>query len=291
LLAPITWRERSGTEGFLEQFVDGYLFSDLASMAPIGLLPGKDKGAVGYPMVATTCAGMELLGALLAEKTFRPDQGHAHFVRYWNKVIGTVRPEYLTIGGLPELTYKLVRHGLAHNFMTSPGILVTKREPRSRHLEVNRAAQSLTIDCLHLLEDFRRSYHEIVKPIALGTPRTIDRITYTREDMQQRLNDIADHFAKEATDAFAALKFPPTYQQPTGPVLTGSATFPPPGAIFHTASVLKRELSSGGYAAWVRLSPEVAERRADGAPVGFKLPGDDADDYFPRETPSIDNGT
>src|SRR5262245_21182594 len=49
---------------FLTQYVEGYLFEDLHSMAAIGLPKGKSCGAVGYPMVAATVAGIELLGGL-----------------------------------------------------------------------------------------------------------------------------------------------------------------------------------------------------------------------------------
>jgi len=47
---------------FLEKFVEGYLLSDLKTMAEI---PAKDgPGNLGYPMVLAVFAGCELLGAL-----------------------------------------------------------------------------------------------------------------------------------------------------------------------------------------------------------------------------------
>ena len=42
-----------------ERFIEGYLFEDLRSMALIKLRPGKDFGAVGYPMVMTAVSRRE----------------------------------------------------------------------------------------------------------------------------------------------------------------------------------------------------------------------------------------
>src|SRR5689334_16115349 len=69
---------------FLEQYVEGYLFEDLTSMEPIRAGQGKECGAVGYPMVAATLAGIELLGALTSAKTFDPIRGGRQYFRsFW----------------------------------------------------------------------------------------------------------------------------------------------------------------------------------------------------------------
>jgi hypothetical protein len=68
---------------FLERFVEGYLFEDLCSMAAIKLSDGQRYGAVGYPMVMTTLAGVELLGILTATKRFHPNEGDDRFREFW----------------------------------------------------------------------------------------------------------------------------------------------------------------------------------------------------------------
>src|SRR5689334_14597119 len=66
-------------EEFLERFVEGYLFSDLRSLADIKLPGSASFGAAGYPMVASTMAGIELLGALTSGETFQPKRGRRRF--------------------------------------------------------------------------------------------------------------------------------------------------------------------------------------------------------------------
>jgi hypothetical protein len=51
---------------FLERYVEGYLFADLQSMAAVKV-PAGQYGALGYPMMMTALAGVELLGALTSD--------------------------------------------------------------------------------------------------------------------------------------------------------------------------------------------------------------------------------
>lgn len=73
-------------DDFFKQFVEGYLLGDLESMSEVVVKPGKTFGGVGYPMVATTLAGMELLGQLLMPNTdpFDQNKGNEYFLNYWN---------------------------------------------------------------------------------------------------------------------------------------------------------------------------------------------------------------
>ena len=68
---------------YLERFIEGYLFEDLRSMASIELPPGKEYGAVGYPMVMTALSGIEVLGVLTSRASFSPDNGAARFGEFW----------------------------------------------------------------------------------------------------------------------------------------------------------------------------------------------------------------
>src|SRR5262245_56458097 len=116
---------------FLERFVEGYLFRDLHSMASITLPKGEKYGAVGYPMVSTTLAGIELLGTLTSEVGFTTGGGEGRFIRFWENYLYVSEPDRRP---LAEPIYVLVRHGLAHMYMTKPTIVVTKhRDPRHLH--------------------------------------------------------------------------------------------------------------------------------------------------------------
>src|SRR5690349_10277604 len=108
---------------YLERFVEGYLFEDLRSMAGVRLPAGKEYGGVGYPMVATTCAGIELLGVLTSATTFTGWKGDKPFRDYWQQFLYPRRPERRE---LANAIYELVRHGLAHTYTAKPSFVVTK---------------------------------------------------------------------------------------------------------------------------------------------------------------------
>jgi len=67
----IKTQERSANmkiDEFLLRVVDGYLLHDLENMATFTTQVGT-VGAMGYPMLVSTLAGMELLGNLLMPNT------------------------------------------------------------------------------------------------------------------------------------------------------------------------------------------------------------------------------
>ncbi len=59
-------------DDYLEQFIEGYLFEDLRSMASITGSPDKPYGAVGYPMVMTALSGVEPVTLSLPTLTSLP---------------------------------------------------------------------------------------------------------------------------------------------------------------------------------------------------------------------------
>ena len=192
---------------FLDQYVEGYLFHDLASMERIRLPDEQHYGAVSWPIVLSVLSGMELLGALLFDHEFDADSGDTHFKHYWVQFLGAVFPEYKKMPGGPDLMRALVRHGLAHSFLTAPGINVTKGDA-SRHLYLHPdPLHVLSIDCLKLAEDFRESYAKKVHPIVRGVPLWLGPRTISRESMQQRLNQVARFYADEAIKHLGASPF------------------------------------------------------------------------------------
>jgi hypothetical protein len=93
-------------------------------------------------------------------KPFDPRSGSEHFRHFWQK---SLYPTDAVRSDLAPTIYKLVRHGLAHAFVTKPLILVTKNKGTKNHL-CRDAAGVLTIDCLALADDFRTAYERFVIP-------------------------------------------------------------------------------------------------------------------------------
>ena len=186
-------------EEFLNKFVEGYLFHDLESMEKITLPTGQNDGAVGYPMVSTIMAGIELLGNLLipTSDAFNPNLGNNYFLNYWNIYLTKQYPIYTNLGSLFR---KLIRHGIAHTFVAKPGILVTKGTNQQIKLDTPR--QELYVDCNVLFNDFKQSYISLVKPIIFETspyPLT------TKANMQGRLDSMSARYSADANTEFTSL--------------------------------------------------------------------------------------
>jgi len=191
---------------FFGQFVEGYLFGDLQSMANVTVPRDKTYGGVGYPMVATTLAGMELLGQLLmpnADK-FDPNRGNDYFLNYWDNYFSKNNPEYT---GLGRIFRQLVRNGISHTFVAKPGILVEKGTNRQMSIDTTR--NEIYIDCVVFYKEFEESYLKFVKPILDGSPGTY--IT-TKTNMQARLNSVGVTYSGDSTRLFSTL---PTLNQST----------------------------------------------------------------------------
>lgn len=184
---------------FLNKFVEGYLFHDLESMERITLPPGQSDGAVGYPMVSTVMAGIELLGNLLmpTSNAFNPNLGNDYFLNYWNNYLAKQYPIYTNLG---KLFRRLVRHGIAHTFVAKPGILVTKGNNQEIKLDTTR--QELYVDCNVLFNDFKQSYISLVKPIVFGI---ISNPLTTKPNMQARLDSMSTRYSADAKTEFDSL--------------------------------------------------------------------------------------
>lgn len=183
---------------FLDQFVDGYLLLDLEAMAEIS--PSSPKGGgVGYPMVATTLSGIELLGNLLLPISDKaPSDGGNHcFLHYWDLYLAAEKPLYR---GLGRAFRQLVRNGIAHTFVAKGNIYVFRGTTNDVH--INRTTDSLTVDCIRLYRDFASSYQNRVRPIVDGT--TPGALT-TKEGMQSRLQELESRDIERSRRVFKAL--------------------------------------------------------------------------------------
>lgn len=182
-------------EAFLQQYVEEYLFKDLKNMAKIKLEPLETAGAASYPMIATTLAGMELLGWLLYEKEehFDRKKGDAYFHHYWNDYLAKENGKYPRGGGVSNLIRGLARHGLAHASLAKPGVWVTKGKPQS-HMSISKTSAKLTIDAIELFKDFENSYWNSVKPCLADATKKVM--------MQARLDEMIREWSRQATELF-----------------------------------------------------------------------------------------
>jgi hypothetical protein len=208
-------------DAFLERYVDGYLLSDLAAMAPLQV-PAGQPGSLGYPMVMTTLSGIELLGVLTSAARFSRSSGEARFCEFWGS--------YLYPGSdrrLAEAVYGLVRHGLAHSFMTKPLILVTKCW-HGGHLTKPDAPYELLIDALWFADHFKVAYTRVRAAMD----------TAMEERMQARLSEIRKDYQQHP--AYLLLR----EMAPLQPL----ALTPPSTSVTHLSSLgIGSVYSSGAY--------------------------------------------
>jgi hypothetical protein len=190
---------------FLTRNVEGYLFKDLRAMSKIKLKKGQKFGGAGYPMVSAILAGMELLGGLLQEKPFstQPSAGFDYFNNYWDNYLSATLPKYRPFS---TSVRKLVRHGIAHTYLTKTGVWLVKGNP-SAHLEVILDSDNyyMIIDVQELFRDFAESYKLMVRPIVWDNQ---SRGIITKQTMQGRLKEMIEIYEIESNKALSASEIP-----------------------------------------------------------------------------------
>jgi hypothetical protein len=149
----------SDLEAFLRHNVEGYLFGDLREMQKI---------EVGYPLLMTTFAGIELMGALLSSNPFQAhSRGADYFKSYWKGYLYPNLTDSEMIGGV---LYQLMRHGIAHGFVLKGPIGVVRNEPVI-HLRRDTSG-IIYVDAVRLADDFMASYSVYVKPLVTSDTAT-----------------------------------------------------------------------------------------------------------------------
>ena len=181
---------------FLQKNVEGYLFEDLQTMKAATLAPGKQAGAIGYPLLMSTFAGIELLGALLSDSPFDKNEGRQYFKDFWRNHLYSTDPYRAAAG---DAFYQLARHGLAHAYVTKGDIVVFKHDP-AMHL-VRAPDGSIYIDAAQLADDLEHCYKAQVKPAASKRSRGAS--------MKARLREMQAAYRSQADKYLPLLKLPP----------------------------------------------------------------------------------
>jgi hypothetical protein len=195
---------------FLTRHVDGFLLDDLETMAALPADCGR--GALGVPMVLTVFADCELLGGLLS-----PGNCRTAFVSYW---VDRLYPGADRAGA--EALYRLVRDGVGHAFIATPGLRVTRaRDPR--HLTYD--GDLYIIDALTLHDDFRASYAAVrAEIVERGQPALFELIAWYENvngELFRHLPGVPDPAV--ATAVTAAIAAVATEPEPAAVAADGAA--------------------------------------------------------------------
>lgn len=174
---------------FFSKYIDGYLFGDLEAMTKIIANKEDNYGGVAYPMILTTLSGMELLGNLLMlnDSEFNTSKGKKYFLNFWKNYLTKQAPTYF---GLGEVFYSLLRHGIAHTFLTKYNILISKG--MLTPVEIFPQANAMRVDCIEFFNDFTITYKNEVIPL-LNNP-------IKKELIQKRLNSLIDKYKSDSED-------------------------------------------------------------------------------------------
>jgi hypothetical protein len=194
-------------ELFLKHNVEGYLFKDLAAMRNIPSIGTESGGGLGYPLLFTCFAGIELLGALTDPNKFDTNSGGTYFANYWQSYL---YPATHLGKAEVEIVYRLARNGVAHNFLLKGELGVVKGDP-ALHLKHDSFGKFI-IDASQLSEDLEASYTQRVHPLLAGPLRL---------SMDARRQEIGTTYSSLASGLLArhpkAGTLGPTAQQgPTG---------------------------------------------------------------------------
>ena len=173
---------------FLKKNVEGYLFHDLQSLIGPAPLPDQTDSGVGYPLLMTSFAGIELLGALLSVKKFDTNSGSTYFKSYWTIYL---YPSLQDGNMIADSLCQLVRHGIAHAYVLKGQIGVGRRQPA---LHLKRDASGLVyVDAVKLAEDLIKSYETKIFSIVSSKTGNVNGNT-----MAQRLNEMEQAYKAQA---------------------------------------------------------------------------------------------
>lgn len=176
-------------EAFLQHNVEGYLFGDLREMQRI---------PIGYPVLMTAFAGVELLGALLSPLPFNTFQGAVYFNSYWQTHLYPKLKDAETVG---NVLYQLVRHGIAHGFVLKGPMAVVRSDPA---VHLTRDSNGLIyVDAVQLANDLMASFAAHVKPLISTTTGTVNGVS-----MAARLKEMDTAYQTQANKLSVAAVFP-----------------------------------------------------------------------------------
>jgi hypothetical protein len=172
----------SDIRAFLAHTVEGYLFGDLRALQSAPRPGGAPDGGLGYPLVLSAFAGIELLGGLLSPREFDRTAGLEYFRGYWTTYL---YPPPTSNNRVADAIYALVRHGLAHGFDPKGRTGVVWRQP-ALHLKRTDAGL-VCIDAVQLSNDLMESYRTHITRLLVTTAGEINEGSMTERLREMRV--------------------------------------------------------------------------------------------------------
>jgi hypothetical protein len=205
----------SRLDDFLAHNIDGYLMYDLRTMQ----VDDADGKGVGFPLLMSTCAGIEFLGALLSSNSFNTfGKGYVYFGDYWKSALYPAPSPYTGFG---DPTYQLVRHGIAHTFLLKGDVGVTRNDPGSHFKRDSTGI--LMIHAVQLARDFIDSYeHRVKSHLDPAAPPAV------RQRMEARLSEIESVYQAQSLHHGSAFQSAPLLGA-TAPITQSNAPAGTPG--------------------------------------------------------------
>ncbi|MFH1749501.1 MAG: hypothetical protein ABH837_01210 [bacterium] len=213
------------------EFIELYLIRDLQSIRSLKSEDGLGK--CGYQMMMSLCSACEILGSL-EKNEFDKSGGNNRFKFFLEKHL----PKYFSSW---EILYYFIRHRVAHDFITPPGIAILLNNDKTRHLGV--MGDWFVVDVYVFMDDFILAYEKIVK-------RYNQEPAYKKQMdsgcqllikfLKDRSNEISE---KIAHSQFKNLKYPNGYNADDGNITV------PSGAMFEL-----------GYSNITRISDDMLEK-------------------------------
>ena len=161
--------------------LDDYLMGDLRTMLDV-----KEPTGLGYPMLQTILAGMELVGGLLSGK--KMGAARDAFLRELERD----NPRY---NEAVRNAFGVMRNTTAHTFLVHTDVWV--RKDGRCHL-TKHGDHGLTVDLKTLLDDFEGTYRRLMDEMADGTRsaqglRTLDRsLRYGRSRIKSLVRTLGE---------------------------------------------------------------------------------------------------
>lgn len=207
-------------------------------MGRVKLKKGQRIGGVAYPTINAILSGMELLGGLLQTTTFSTSSsdGNTYFLNYWNNYLSKQNPKYAPYGSIFR---KLVRHGIAHTYLTKTGIWILKGNS-SEHLKIYTSGGNryMIIDIGEFFKDFIASYQALVRPIVYGG---IVGASVTPQDMLNRLNEMIRAYETESNSELSTIGTPTPMPPTMLRVMLGNASGVAAGTVTTYSAITNRQ--------------------------------------------------
>jgi|SRR5581483_6295096 len=186
-------------DSFLEKYINGYLFTDLATIkdsVPKDMHPGN----AAYLMTGALCSGIEFLGYLLQEQKVQDgpeaEGGSFAFEHYCKYYLARIEKRYEAFGVIGR---ELIRNGIAHSFATKGKIGITRRGDRDEsHLVRYGSSGIVVINPDFLYEDLKQSYEQYALPLLSTGGKLRERAENNYEGLKGRYNTEIERTMQQA---------------------------------------------------------------------------------------------